>query len=42
MKPSVVFALAQRPQTLNALRAEFPDRLLLHAVRVGDSVSLTP
>ena len=38
----VVFALAQRPQTLNALRAEFPERMLLHAVRVGNTVNLTP
>jgi len=37
----VVFALAQRPQTLTALRAEYPDRLMLRAVHVGDSVILT-
>ena len=38
----VVFALAPTARSVSALRAEFPDRVLLHAVRVGDSVSLTP
>jgi hypothetical protein len=38
----VLFALAPTARSAFALRAEFPDRVLLHAVRVGDSVSLTP
>jgi hypothetical protein len=37
-----VFALAPTARSLSQLRAEFPDRVVLRAVRVGDSVSLTP
>jgi hypothetical protein len=37
----VVFALASTQQTVNALRAQFPDRAVLHAVRVGDLVNLS-
>jgi hypothetical protein len=38
----VLFAFAPTARSVNALRAEFPDRVLLRALRVGDSVSLTP
>jgi hypothetical protein len=38
----VVFALALSQRTLSALQSEYPDRLLLHAVRVGESVTLVP
>jgi hypothetical protein len=37
----VVFALAPTPQIVNALRAQFPDRTLLRAVRVGNLVTLS-
>jgi hypothetical protein len=38
----IVFALASSPRTLAGLQSEYPDRVLLHAVRVGDSVTLSP
>ena len=39
---AVVFALASSPRALSGLQSAYPNRLLLHAVRVGDSVTLAP